>query len=204
MSDFATLDALVAGERLPAAVLDLDALHLNSHTIASCLGPGQSLRLASKSLRCLPLLLHLIERTPSIHGVMTYSAHETLALAREGVHDLLLAYPVARDVEATALATAALEGACITVIVDDLAQVKLLAEAASQQNTTLNLCIDLDVSLRMLGGTVHVGVRRSPIVSPAAAVELADHIRRAHGVELTGVMAYEAQVAGLPNAKSVK
>ena len=48
------------------------------------------------------------------------------------------------------------------------------------------------------GGRGHVGVRRSPGHSPADAVALARRARP--GVRLAGLMAYEAQIAGMQDA----
>ncbi len=56
---------------------------------------------------------------------------------------------------------------------------------------------DIDASLRV--GPAHLGVRRSPLRGADAALGVARHIRGAPGVELVGIMAYEAQVAGLPD-----
>ncbi|HEY1179974.1 MAG TPA: amino acid deaminase/aldolase, partial [Phytomonospora sp.] len=57
-------------------------------------------------------------------------------------------------------------------------------------------CLDLDASLRLLGGRVHLGARRSPVHSPDAARALARVIADRPGFRLVGVMSYEAQTAG--------
>jgi D-serine deaminase-like pyridoxal phosphate-dependent protein len=64
----------------------------------------------------------------------------------------------------------------------------------------LRVCIDVDASLRLLGGRVHLGVRRSPVHTPAEAVALARAISSRPGFVLVGLMAYEAQVAGVGDA----
>jgi D-serine deaminase-like pyridoxal phosphate-dependent protein len=61
----------------------------------------------------------------------------------------------------------------------------------------LPVAIDLDLSLPLLGQ--HLGVRRSPIRDPAAALALARHIQARPGTVLRGLLAYEAQVAGIPD-----
>ena len=55
------------------------------------------------------------------------------------------------------------------------------------------------MSLRALGDRVHVGVRRSPLAAPKDVLALARTIRATSGVELVGVLGYEAQIAGLPD-----
>lgn len=64
----------------------------------------------------------------------------------------------------------------------------------------LRVCLDLDASWRPLGGRVHVGVRRSPVHSARAAGTLAATVADRAGFRLVGLMAYEAQIAGLGDA----
>ena len=61
----------------------------------------------------------------------------------------------------------------------------------------MRVCIDVDASWAPLGGRVHIGVKRSPLRTPAAAAALARQIVARPGLRLVGVMAYEAQIAGL-------
>src|SRR5204863_255784 len=63
----------------------------------------------------------------------------------------------------------------------------------------LRLCIDLDASLRGLGGRIHLGPRRSPVHAPEDAGRLARLIAERPGFTLVGLMAYEGQVAGVGN-----
>nr|WP_284287745.1 hypothetical protein [Angustibacter aerolatus] len=76
---------------------------------------------------------------------------------------------------------------------------RLLAAAAPpQDDAPLRVCLDVDASLRL--GRLHLGVRRSPLHSPDDAGALAATAARTPGVRVVGVMFYEAQVAGLPDA----
>ena len=61
----------------------------------------------------------------------------------------------------------------------------------------LGVALDVDASLRV--GRLHLGVRRSPTRTPGQALAV---VRAALGVglEVRGVMTYDAQVAGLPDA----
>jgi D-serine deaminase-like pyridoxal phosphate-dependent protein len=59
------------------------------------------------------------------------------------------------------------------------------------------VCIEADASLRLAGGRVHLGVRRSPLHTPAQAAALARDIAGRPALELIGLMGYEAQVAGV-------
>ncbi|MFI5005551.1 MAG: amino acid deaminase/aldolase, partial [Solirubrobacterales bacterium] len=64
----------------------------------------------------------------------------------------------------------------------------------------VRVCIELDAGLWALGGRVRIGAKRSPVHTPAQAAALARAILDRDGVRLVGVMAYEAQIAGLGDA----
>ncbi len=192
---------LLRDQPLPAALVDLDALDRNLDVLLAALGKGPTLRIASKSIRVPALFRYLMERGGDrVRGLMTYSAHETLWLAEQGFGDLLLAYPIGRTDEAVALALAARK-AKLWVVIDDLAQARLLSAAAEGAGVTLSLCIDVDVSLRPFGDAAHIGVRRSPIRSARDAVALARAVTTLPSLKVSAVLAYEAQVAGLSDAQ---
>ena len=68
----------------------------------------------------------------------------------------------------------------------------------------MRLCLDVDASLRVKIGPLaaHLGVRRSPVHTAADAGALAAAIAARPGVDVVGVMFYEAQVAGLPDSSA--
>lgn len=189
--------ALLAGEPLPVAIVDLDAVDHNVDLLSDAMGTSEaSVRVASKSLRCPDLIRYILDRGGKRYrGLMTFSAHETAWLAGLGFDDLLLAYPIGRPDEAAAIALLAARGTTVWGTVDHTDHVRLFSAAAVAANTTVHLCLDVDASLRMLGQ--HFGVRRSPVRSADAALALARVAAEAPGVELSAVLAYEAQVAGL-------
>lgn len=180
---------------LPAALVDLDAFDENAAALEAR-AAGVPIRVASKSVRCVALLKRVLERA-GWSGVLAYSASETASLAQEGIDDLVVAYPTAQRAEIEAAVQAIARGARITLMVDDPAHVGLIAEIACATQQTVELWIDLDVSMSLPG--LHFGVRRSPIRDPERALALAEVIRETKGVSLTGLMAYEAQIAGLPD-----
>lgn len=198
--DYRRLARAIAEEPLPAALVDLEAFDANAAAVlARVAGAGVTLRLATKSLR-VPALLRRVMALGGerVRGLMTFSARETAWLAEAGFDDLLLAYPVARPEDARALAAAAAHGASVVAMVDEPAHVELLAGVAREAGGRLAVGVDVDVSLRLFGGRVHLGVRRSPVRDPAAALALARRARHA-GLEVRALLAYEAQVAGLPD-----
>ena len=177
----------------PFAVVDLAAFDANAADMARRTG-GKPIRLASKSVRCRALTARALAR-PGFAGILAYTLPEAIWLAGEH-EDVLVAYPT---VDATALrelgASSSL-AARVTLMVDDPAQLDLITAAVGETAHPIRICLELDASLRMLGGRVHLGARRSPVHSPDAARALAQAIVDRPGFRLVGVMSYEAQTAG--------
>jgi D-serine deaminase-like pyridoxal phosphate-dependent protein len=193
MTDLAELTAATAHLDPPLVALDAVALRANAGDLVRRAG-GKPVRLASKSVRCRSVL-DLVLATPGFAGVMGYSVREAIWLARHGVRDVLLGYP---SVDRAALAELAADPVltdAITLMVDGVEQLALARAAAG--DAALRVCLDVDASLRI--GRVHLGVRRSPLRTPAHAAALA-RTAEAQGFRVVGVMFYEAQIAGLPDA----
>lgn len=198
----ARLDAATADLDPPVAVVDLDALDANADDLVRRAG-GTPIRVASKSVRCRAVLRRVLSR-PGFAGVLGYSVREALWLAGGDdpvSTDVVVAYP---SVDRAALARLAADeelAARVTVMVDSVAHLDLIdAVAAPGGRPPIRVCLDVDASLRAAGGRVHVGVRRSPVHSPADAVALARAVTARPGFALAGVMAYEAQIAGVQDA----
>ena len=199
--DYERLRSLLAGVRLPAAFVELDAFERNVQRIATTARKGgKRLRVASKSVRSVELLRRIVSLAgPVAIGLMTYDARETASLAENGFDDLLLAYPTTQREDVDLLAGLARRGIAVSVVVDDVAHLDALDAAGARAGATVSVLIDVDVSYRPLGARTHVGVRRSPLRTARDVVALAELVdRRAH-LSLAGVMAYEAQIAGLPD-----
>jgi D-serine deaminase-like pyridoxal phosphate-dependent protein len=183
----------------PLAIVDLDALEENAAALVARAG-GRPIRVASKSVRCRAILDDVLAR-PGFAGVMAFTLPEALWLARDGHDDVLVAYPTADRAALRDLATDETAAARVTLMVDDVAQLDLLDAALEGPDGAarheVRVCIDLDASWRALGGRTHIGVRRSPIHDTADAAALARAIVAREGVRLVGLMAYEAQIAGL-------
>jgi D-serine deaminase-like pyridoxal phosphate-dependent protein len=196
--DYERFRRILAEESLPAALVDLDAVDRNCDVIRDAVGHRRlTLRIASKSVRVPWLLRYLLDREDPFQGLMCFSVLEAAFLADQGFDGLLVAYPVARREEAAAFARLSARGVTAIATVDSQEQLGILAEAARDYDTTIRLCMDIDVSWRPAGRLAHLGVRRSPIRDLAAAQELARAITRESGLVLTSVLAYEAQVAGM-------
>lgn len=192
---------LIAGEPLPCALVDLDALEANVRTLVAPLaGTGKRLRVATKSVRCPDVVRRVMDAAGDVaRGLMTYTAAETAFWAERGEKDLLLAYPVARPDDAARVARANAGGATASVVVDSREHLDVLAVAAREMGTRIPVVLELDVAWRPLGA-VHVGVRRSPLREASDVVALAKRANATEGLRFHGVMAYEAQIAGLSDA----
>ncbi|GAB2471057.1 amino acid deaminase/aldolase [Promicromonospora xylanilytica] len=195
----ARLSAATSGLPAPLAVVDLDVFDANALDLLKR-ADGVPVRVASKSVR----VRSLVERAAGhgFAGVMAYSLREALWLVGEGVHDVLVGYPT---VDREALATLAADPAGraeITLMVDDVAHLGLIADATggTADAGPVRVCLDVDCSLRVGVGrlTAHLGVRRSPLREPGEVAALAT-VAQARGLAVRGLMFYEAQVAGLPD-----
>ncbi len=184
---------LLANVALPAAIVDLDALESNARAMTALLPErALSLRVASKSVRHVGMLKRILALDERFRGLMVYSPQEAEFLAERGLDDFLVAYPVADFAFAQALGRLATKGATVRQVIDSEDQVKYLASVG----IPISVCIDVDASLRWAG--THLGVRRSPIRSAEHARQVASVARNA-GLIVDSVMAYEAQVAGIPD-----
>jgi D-serine deaminase-like pyridoxal phosphate-dependent protein len=198
----ARLDRATADLDPPLAVVDLDALDANAADLVRR-AAGKPVRVASKSVRCREVLRRVLARD-GFAGVLAYSLAEALWLATgdEPVStDVVVGYP---SVDRTALRRLAADptaAARVTLMIDSPDHLDLIdAVAPPQARPALRICLDVDASLRAAGGRVHVGVRRSPVHTPDDAAALARAVVRRPGFSLVGVMAYEAQIAGVPDA----
>ncbi|WP_174864514.1 alanine racemase, partial [Streptomyces cacaoi] len=198
VADRARYDRATARLEAPLALVDLTAFDANADDLVRRAG-GKPIRVASKSVRCRALLERVLAKD-GFSGVMSYTLPEALWLARSGVTDVLLAYPSADREGFAELARDPKLAAAVTVMVDDRAQLALIDAARDGGTEEIRVCLELDTSLRMLGGRVRIGARRSPLHSPADLVELARTVQRMPGFRLVGLMAYEAHVAGVGDA----
>ncbi|WP_424860718.1 amino acid deaminase/aldolase [Streptomyces sp. MMS24-I29] len=197
-ADRTRYDRATAHLDAPLAVVDLDAFDANADDLVRRSG-GKPIRVASKSVRCRALLERVLAR-PGFAGIMSFTLAESLWLARAGFDDVLLAYPSADRAGFAELAADPKLAATVTVMVDDHAQLELIDAARAGGREEIRVCLELDTSLRLLGGRVRIGARRSPLRTPARLAELARSVVRRPGFRLVGLMAYEGHIAGVGDA----
>ncbi len=183
----------------PTVVVDLDAFDANAADLIRRAG-GRPVRVATKSLR-VPALISRALAHPGFRGVLAYALREALWLHEQGVcDDIVMGYPTVDPAALDRLAAHPAAAAAITLMVDDPAQLDLVgaARARAGTDTEVRICLDVDAGLRV--GAVHVGPKRSPLHDPAQVAALAREVSDRPGVRLVGVMTYEGQVAGVPDA----
>ncbi len=178
----------------PAAFLDVEAFQANLQLVLQY-ARAMPLRLATKSIRCVPLLQEVLSTSSQFRGLMPFSAREALYLAQQGLDDFLIGYPFIQPAEIQAYVELRKLGKRAIAMVDSLEQVEALHYALRGMGVTGLLCLDVDVSSDW--GWLYFGVRRSPLRSEEDVLHLAQRIRRYERLSLVGMMAYEAQIAGV-------
>ncbi|KUJ66582.1 alanine racemase [Streptomyces albus subsp. albus] len=181
----------------PLAIVDLRAFDANARDLRRRAG-GKPVRVATKSVRCRALLERVLSEG-GFAGLMSFTLAESLWLAEGGFPDVLLAYPSADRAGFARLTADPRLAAAVTVMVDDPAQLDLI-DAARGGGEPVRVCLELDTSLRLLGGRMRIGARRSPLREPRQLAELAGTVTRRPGFRLVGLMAYEGHVAGVGDA----
>ncbi|MEN2740102.1 alanine racemase [Microbacterium sp. X-17] len=181
----------------PVAAVELGALRYNARDLAVRAG-GVPIRVASKSIR-VRAVLDATLRMPGYRGILAFTLPEALWLA-EDHDDIVVGYPTVDRAALRALASDESAASRITLMVDDVAQLDLLdGLVAASARPAIRVAIDADASWRA-PGLGHVGVRRSPLHEPGEVAALAQAIVRRPGYRLVGLMMYEAQIAGQPDA----
>ena len=160
----------------PFAAVDLEAFDANAADLLRRAG-GKGVRLATKSVRCRALIDRAL--AAGFRGLLAFTLPEALWLGRD---DVVVAYPT---VDRTVLREPR-DG--ITLMVDSREHLDLIDGG--------RVGLDVDAGWWPLGGRVRIGAKRSPLRTPEQAAELAREIA-VRGLELDGLMMYEAQIAGV-------
>jgi D-serine deaminase-like pyridoxal phosphate-dependent protein len=185
------LDRATAALEPPFAVVDVDAFDANATDLLRRAG-GTALRLASKSVRCRTLQRRALDA--GFRGQLCFTLPEALWLAGHGFDDLVVAYPTADRTALRALAEGPHREA-IAVMVDCREHLDLVAECGGAR-----VCLDVDAGWWLGGGRVKIGVKRSPVRTPEQAAALAADAVARPGIDVVGLMSYEAHIAGVGDA----
>jgi D-serine deaminase-like pyridoxal phosphate-dependent protein len=196
--DLQRYDAATAHLEPPFAVVDLAALRANAVTMTRR-ASGKPIRLASKSVRCREIIGQVLGMD-GFRGILAFTLPEALWLAAHGTSaDIVVGYPTADRTALARLAGDPAAAAAITVMVDCPEHLDMIEKAAAgaAQPSPIRVCMDIDTGFLALGGLLRAGARRSPVRTPGDAAALAAAIAARPGLRLVGLMAYEAQIAGV-------
>jgi D-serine deaminase-like pyridoxal phosphate-dependent protein len=183
----------------PMVVVDLDAFDANAADLRRRAN-GTPIRVASKSLR-VPALLSRVLALPGFSGVLGYTLREALWLVRNDVtDDVVMGYPTVDRGALRDLLGDDRARRSITLMVDDPAHLAMV-EDLDPGGEPVRMAVDIDAGLRLGRGPAlqQVGPKRSPLYDVDDVTAFArEVVRRGH--RLAGVMTYEGQVAGVPDA----
>ena len=186
-------------EPLPLAFVDLDAVDQNIDTLlAPVRRTGKTLRVATKSIRCIELIRYVVKRGGSaVRGLMAYCPDEARLLVEHGFHDVLIAYPTAQPQDAKTIAELNRNGARVSIAVDTPEHLELLDAAARNADTVIPIIVDVDVSMRPWNGRLHVGVRRSSLHEASSVADFITSSAQFRHLAFAGLLGYEAHIAGV-------
>ncbi|GAB3078125.1 alanine racemase [Corynebacterium aquatimens] len=195
----------------PCAVVDVAAFDSNAQKMTART-QGLPIRVASKSLRSTHALRRALSH-PGYQGILSFTLPESINLVREGFTDIVCAYP---SVNVPAIREIAHDDDLrrnITLMVDSVELLDLIRSAirdsadtsnftqpGAPEDQALRVAIDLDCTLHLPGAVI--GPRRSPIRTPEQTRALAQEITSRPELKLVGLMAYEGQVASVPDGES--
>src|SRR3954471_4708444 len=193
------LDAATADLDPPFASVDLDAFDRNAASLERRAG-GTPIRVATKSVRSVDLIRRVLDR-PGFAGALSYTLPEALWLSDRlpELHDIAVGYPSAHRGALRELAASEDKVRRVSIMVDSAEQLDFIESVVGSDGPPIRVCVDLDASLRLFRGVVHLGMRRSPLHSPEQIKSFAEEIARRPRFSLVGVMCYEGQIAGIPD-----
>ena len=198
-SEYEKYKKMFNGYRYPLAFVDLDRFDENIAYVAALMEQtGKTVRIASKSIRCLDLIKRVFQKGKDTYrGVLAFTMEEAGYLIDNGMDDIIVAYPSLQPSDIDIFVEKTKQGATLSLVVDSPEHLETLSRVGEKAGIVLNACLDIDMSYRPFGSTAHLGVRRSPVHSLDQAVTLAKASQKLTGVRINSVMGYEAQIASV-------
>ena len=189
------LSAATTALDTPFGVVSAPALAYNAHDMLRRAN-GTTIRVASKSVRVRGVM-DAVLKLPGYHGVLAYTLPEALWLA-ETIDDVVVGYPTVDRAGVEKLGRSAKLAGRVTLMVDSLDQLDFVDSVLGAGHETIRVALELNASWhsKILG---YLGVYRSPVQGVADAAALGRAIVERPGFRLVGMMAYEAQIAGVVN-----
>ena len=126
---------LFAGQHLPLAFVDLDLVDKNAQDLLDRAG-GVPIRIASKSVRCVQVIRHVLEHHKGFQGIPAYSAGEASYLADSGFDDIVVAYPTVDRQDLLDVAAVLQRGKYVCLMVDHVDQLDVLEGIAKEKTSS--------------------------------------------------------------------
>lgn len=170
----------------PALVVDLDAMAANIGKIArTCSENGIAWRPHTKGQKT-PEIAHA-EIAAGAIGITCAKLGEAEVMAETGIRDILIANQIVGASKIGRL-VALLDRADAIVAVDDVQNIRALAEAASAGKKRLRTVIE-----------VNIGMDRAGVEPGAPVVALAEAIARHPALQFSGLMGWESPATTIPD-----
>ena len=194
MSNYQSYKTIFEGKRFPLAYVDLDLMKENINLLLRRAN-GKNIRIASKSIRCISIMEHILQSNSQFKGIMCFTAEEAVYLNEHRFDDIILAYPVVHVPDIQAIVQKIKTGASIYLMVDRMEHIQAIEKAIGDADIKVPVCIDIDMSVDFPG--LHFGVWRSAIHSMRDFKKFVTEVLKSDKVEIKGLMGYEAQIAGV-------
>ena len=194
------LSAATAALDTPFGAVSVPALAYNAHDMLRRAN-GTTIRVASKSIRVRGVI-DAVLAVPGYKGVLAYTLAEALWLA-ETIDDVVVGYPTVDRAALAKLGGSEKLASRVTLMIESVEQLDLVDSVLGAKRESIRVAIELNASWRskVLG---YLGVYRSPIQGVDDALALGRAIVARPGFRLVGMMAYEAQIAGVVNRPAGK
>jgi D-serine deaminase-like pyridoxal phosphate-dependent protein len=169
----------------PAIVVDAEIVRRNLRRMAEYVG-SHGLRLRPHTKTHKSRMIGELQLEHGAAGLTVAKAGEAKVMA-EIADDVLMAYPAVDALRAGQIAELA-RSRTLRIALDSTSAVDVIAQAARSAGSTVGVLVDLDV-----------GLHRTGVQSPDAALALAQYVARQSGVRLDGIMFYPGHVWAKPD-----
>ena len=162
----------------PAITVDLDILEDNIRRMQAFLD--------ERSIRCrphmkthkIPAIAHMQLKAGAV-GIACQTLDEAEGMAASGIDDILLCYNIVGRGKLGRLARLA-AGTTLSVAIDSEIVARGISDAAAEYGSTVGLLVECET-----------GLQRTGVLTPRAALDLAQAISRLPGVEFHGIMTFK-------------
>jgi len=173
----------------PALVVDLDVLETNLREMAAyCAGHGLALRPHVKTHKT-PAIARM-QISSGARGITVAKLGEAEVMARAGIQDILIAYPIVGRAKLERLVALA-RMVRVLVSVDSLEVAREISRAVREAGVTVGVLAEYDA-----------GLRRCGVQTPDDLVSLAHEMARLQGLDFLGILFFPGHVRAKPSEQA--